>query len=44
VERGAECKLDYCNIERLSPDELARRHAEFDRDKAAAQALREGIA
>jgi len=37
-------KLDYCNVERLSPDELARRRAEFDRGKEAAKALRESIA
>jgi hypothetical protein len=34
-------KLDYCNIERLSPGEIARRREEFDRGKARAQALRE---
>jgi hypothetical protein len=34
-------KLDYCNIERLSPEEIARRRAEFDRGKAEAKALRE---
>jgi hypothetical protein len=41
---SADWKLDYCNIERLSPEELARRRAEFDRGKQAARALREGIA
>jgi len=41
---SADWKLDYCNIERLSPEELARRRAEFDRGKEAAKALREGIA
>jgi hypothetical protein len=35
-------KLDYCNPERLSPEELARRRAEFDRGKATAKAIREG--
>ena len=34
-------KLDYCNIERLSAAEIARRRAEFDRQKATAKALRE---
>jgi hypothetical protein len=35
-------KLDYCNIERLSPDEIARRRAAFDAGKAlATQARRE---
>jgi len=41
---SAEWKLDYCNPERLSPEELARRRAEFDRGKEAAKALRESIA
>lgn len=36
-----EWKLDYCNIERLSADEIARRRAEFDRQKAVAQAKRD---
>jgi hypothetical protein len=34
-------KLDYCNIDRLSPDEIRRRRAEFDRQKAIARATRE---
>ena len=34
-------KLDYSNIDRLSPDEIARRRAEFDRGKAEAQRVRE---
>jgi glycine/betaine/sarcosine/D-proline reductase family selenoprotein B len=34
-------KLDYSNIERLSPDEIARRRAEFDREKEKARAIRE---
>jgi hypothetical protein len=34
-------KLDYCNIERLAPQEIARRRAEFDRGKAEARRLRE---
>jgi hypothetical protein len=34
-------KLDYCNIERLSPDEVARRRAEFDQGKEQAKRLRE---
>jgi len=37
-------KLDYCNIERLTSEEIARRRAEFDRGKAAARALREQAA
>jgi D-proline reductase (dithiol) PrdB len=37
---SAEWKLDYCNIERLTPAEIQRRRAEFDRGKAQAQALR----
>lgn len=34
-------KHDYCNIDRLSPDEIARRRAEFDEAKAKARRLRE---
>jgi D-proline reductase (dithiol) PrdB len=39
-----EWKLDYSNAARLSPEELARRRAEFDRGKEAAKVLRESIA
>jgi D-proline reductase (dithiol) PrdB len=35
-------KLDYCNIERLTPEDIARRRAEFDSGKAQAKAIREG--
>jgi D-proline reductase (dithiol) PrdB len=38
---SADWKLDYCNIERLSAAEIARRRAEFDAGKAVAQALRD---
>lgn len=34
---SGEWKLDYCNIDRLSPEELARRRAEFDRQKELAR-------
>lgn len=34
-------KLDYSNIARLSPEEIARRRADFDRGKAVAKGLRE---
>jgi hypothetical protein len=34
-------KLDYSNIARLSPEEIARRRAEFDRGRAVAKGLRE---
>jgi hypothetical protein len=34
-------KQDYCNIALLSPDEIARRRAEFDRGKAQAKTIRE---
>ncbi|WP_418318809.1 reductase [Piscinibacter sakaiensis] len=34
-------KLDYCNVDRLPADELARRRAEFDQGKASAKALRD---
>src|SRR5258706_921018 len=36
-----EWKLDYCNPARLSPEELARRRAEFDRGREAAREIRE---
>src|SRR6266581_3818297 len=36
-----EWKLDYCNIERLTPEEIIRRRAEFDQGKAAARPMRE---
>lgn len=34
-------KLDYCNIDRISREELARRRAEFDAQKALARLNRE---
>ncbi len=34
-------KRDYCSIERLTPDEIARRRAAFDEAKATAKDLRE---
>jgi hypothetical protein len=34
---SADWKLDYSNIARLSPDEIARRRAEFDRQKEIAK-------
>jgi hypothetical protein len=37
----ADWKLDYCNIDRLTPEEIARRRAEFDAGKAQARQLRE---
>lgn len=33
-------KLDYCNIARLSPEEIGRRRAEFERQKDIARAGR----
>nr|HET7860302.1 reductase [Caldimonas sp.] len=36
----ADWKLDYCNVDRLSPEEIARRRAEFDAGKAEAKAAR----
>jgi len=41
---SAEWKLDYCNHERLAPEELARQRADFDRGKEGAKALRDAIA
>ena len=34
-------KLDYCNIERLAPEEIMRRRAEFDEGKTQARRARE---
>jgi D-proline reductase (dithiol) PrdB len=34
-------KLDYSNIARLSPEEIARRRAEFDRGKEIAKSVRD---
>ncbi len=36
----ASWKLDYSNIDRLSPDEIRRRRAEFDRQKEVARTVR----
>ena len=41
---SADWKLDYYNIARLTPDEIARRRAAFDAGKAQAKALRVGSA
>jgi hypothetical protein len=37
---SATWKLDYCNVLRLTPDEIARRRAEFDRAKTQAAGVR----
>jgi hypothetical protein len=37
----ARWKLDYCNVERLAPEELQRRRAEFDAGKVQAARLRD---
>ena len=34
-------KLDYCNVERLSAEEIARRRAEFERGRDVARRIRE---
>jgi len=34
-------KLDYCNIDRLTPEEIRRRRAEFDKGKTQARQVRE---
>ena len=34
-------KLDYCNIQRLTPEEIANRRDEFDRGKSQAKSLRD---
>ena len=33
-------KLDYCNLERLTPEEVRRRRQEFDRQKEIAKNIR----
>jgi hypothetical protein len=38
---SAAWKQDYMNLDRLSPEEIARRRAEFDRQKTVAKGLRE---
>ena len=40
---SAAWKLDYCNVARLAPEEIARRRAAFDAGKAQAKALRERL-
>ena len=39
---SADWKRDYMNLEALTPEEIARRRKEFDRQKDVAKALREG--
>ena len=36
----ADWKLDYSNIDRMTPEEIAKRRAEFDRVKAEARGMR----
>ena len=40
---SADWKLDYCNVARLAPEEIARRRAAFDAGKAQAKSSRERI-
>ena len=40
---GADWKHDYCNVERLTPEEIARRRAEFDEGKDQARSVREEV-
>ena len=40
---NADWKLDYQNPARLTADEIAKRRADFDRQKAVAKAAREGV-
>ncbi len=37
---SADWKLDYCNIARLLPEEITRRRADFDKQKAVAKEIR----
>jgi len=39
--KDPDWKLDYSNIARLSPEEIARRRAEFDRGKEIAKTVRD---
>jgi len=39
--RSAHWKLDYCNIERLSPEQIARLRADFDQGKMQTKRLRD---
>ena len=41
---NADWKLDYCNVERLTRDEIDRRRVEFDTAKAQARQLRQQAA
>jgi len=41
---SADWKLDYCSVQRLSPEELQRRRAAFDAGKVQAKQLREETA
>ncbi len=38
---SSDWKLDYCNIERLTSEEISSRRAEFDRGKTQARSVRE---
>lgn len=38
---AADWKLDYCNVARLTPDEIRRRREEFDEGKAQAKHVRD---
>lgn len=40
--RDASWKRDYCNIDLLTPEDIARRRAAFDGGKQVARALRDG--
>jgi len=40
---SADWKLDFSNVERMSPEEIARRRAEFDRGKEIARQKREAV-
>jgi len=41
---SADWKLDYCNIDRVAPEELRRRRAEFDAAKTQAHQRRDEAA
>jgi hypothetical protein len=40
---SSEWKLDYCNIARLTPEDIARRRAAFDAQKTIAKSVRQAV-
>ncbi len=42
--QSPDWKLDYQNLARMTPEEIARRRAEFDQQKTVAKTVRDGVA